>query len=154
MLLSGLLLAALAAIVALHVALLWDRVVHGRLTDPAVGLRWLGAAVLIGALVALRRLGIPLLWGRRALVFWLLVLLLHMGTVAPDEPGLLTDPVQILFVVPASVAPLGVLLVLLAAQRVRLGLGAQAVAPAGMPWGGPPLAGGHLLALPPRAPPA
>jgi hypothetical protein len=152
---SGLVLAAVAGLVALHAAVLWDRVIHGRLSEPEVGLRWLGAVVLIAALFALRRLRVPLLWGRRALVFWLLVLLLHAGAAAPEDPGPRAEPVRLLFVLPASVAPVGVLLVLLAAQLVRLvpdlRLRSQ---PRGVTAEGPVLRDCCSLALAPRAPPA
>lgn len=53
-----------------------------RLSDPAtlppdVLLRWLGAFAVVGALLWLRRLGLPLLHGRKALAVWTVALLLH-----------------------------------------------------------------------------
>src|SRR5512134_2738482 len=78
-LVSSLGLTAAALLAVLHAFILWDRVVHGRLSDPGVALRWLGGAALTVALLALRRRGVSLFRGRRALVFWLLVLLLHAG---------------------------------------------------------------------------
>ena len=152
---SGLALVAAATLVVLHMAVLWDRVTQGRLSDPAVGLRWLGAAILTVGLVALRQRGVPLLWGRRALVFWLLVLLLHAGAAAPDAPGQHTDPVRLLFVMPASVAPLGVLLLLIVAQLVPLVQGAASASLLRGVLGGPPSPrDGFLVGLAPRAPPA
>ena len=146
---------SVATLVPLHVALLWDRFSHGRLSDPEVALRWLGAAVLTVAVLALRRLGIPLLWGRRALVFWLLVLLLHAGAAAPEDPAAHATPVRLLFVVPASVAPLWVLLVLLVAPLVQRAGQAPVLLPMrGFADSAPALRGGFLLALSPRAPPA
>jgi hypothetical protein len=152
---SGLALVAIATLILLHVAVLWDRVVHGRLTDPEIGLRWLGAVVLTAGLLVLRRRGIPLLWGRRALVFWLLVLLLHAGAAAPDSPALHADSVRLLFVMPASVASVGTIVIVLVAQVVRRSPGRP---------GGPRLRervhrvpaprGGFLLPLAARAPPA
>lgn len=62
-----------------HLLLLWQRVASQSLLEPTVLARWLGSIVLLAALIYLRRAGVPLLWGRRALVFWLLVLVLHLG---------------------------------------------------------------------------
>lgn len=154
-LVSGLALASIATLVLLHVAVLWDRVAEGRLSDPVVALRWLAGAVLTLALLALRRRGVPLLWGRRALVFWLLVLLLHAGAAAPEGPGLRPDPVRLLFVVPASVAPIGLLLVLLVPVLVRRSMAGPAPARARRSRGAvAALREGVLLTLAPRAPPA
>jgi hypothetical protein len=66
-----------AALVAFHVWLLGDQIWRGALTDPALLLRWALAAGLIGAVVALRRRGISLVWGRRAVAVWSLAALLH-----------------------------------------------------------------------------
>jgi hypothetical protein len=110
---SGLGLVAVAGLVLLHVAILWARITQGRLGEPAIALRWAAAVVLLLALVALRRRGVSLLWGRRALVFWMLVLLLHAGTSLPAEAGPRVAPERLLFVVPAAVAPACLFLVLL-----------------------------------------
>jgi hypothetical protein len=110
---SGLGLVAVASLVLLHVSILWARITQGRLAEPVVALRWVAAAVLLVALLALRRRGVPLLWGRRALVFWLLVLVLHAGTGVPQESSPRLAPEQLLFVLPAAVAPACLLLVLL-----------------------------------------
>lgn len=153
---SCLAFAGIAVLVVLHAALLWDRVVQGRLSDPDVALRWLGGAALTLALLGLRRLGVPLLWGRQALVFWLLVLLLHVGVAVPEDPGLPATPMRLLFVLPASVAPVSLLLLLLVALIVR-----PALANPGMARPGRRAGDGiadrrevFLLALSPRAPPA
>jgi hypothetical protein len=110
---SSLGLTAVALLVVLHASILWDRVAQGRLSDPGVALRWLAAAALTVALLVLRRRGVSLFWGRRALVFWLLVLLLHAGASVPPDPGERLAPEQLLFVVPAAVAPAWLLLVFL-----------------------------------------
>ncbi len=147
-------LAVAATLVVLHVSILWDRVAQGRLAEPGVALRWLAAVVLIVALLALRRRGVSLLWGRRALVFWLLVLLLHAGAVAPQEAGSRLAPEHLLFVVPAAVGPAGLLLVLLLALVSRA-LTAPAVSLArGAVCAAPALRGGFLPALASRPPPA
>ena len=69
-----------------HAALFWNQIGEGRLLDPAVAARWSIAALLLLALAALRRAGVPLIWGRRALVVWVLVALLHW-TAAPAADG-------------------------------------------------------------------
>lgn len=96
-----------AFLVYFHALLLWQRVADQTLFEPLVGLRWLGSLALVLAWFTLQRRGIPLLWGRRAAVLWLLVLLLHVSLPAPatldpvalftpDEapaPGLIVLPV-------------------------------------------------------------
>jgi len=67
----------------LHLWLLGVRLAAGDFADPTVALRWAGASGLVAALVALRRRGVPLLWGRQALAFWVLVLLLHWNAAGP-----------------------------------------------------------------------
>jgi len=70
------------ALVALHAWLLWQRVAAGN-WSPAVAARWTVAALLCAGIVALRRAGVPLFWGKKALVLWLLVLVLHATSGAP-----------------------------------------------------------------------
>lgn len=74
---------ASAILVAYHLVLLWQRLTDLSLLQPAVAVRWI---VTVGLLIGLRRMqvaGLPLLWGRRALAFWLLVLLLHVSFLGP-----------------------------------------------------------------------
>lgn len=74
---------AAAILVAYHLVLLWQRLVDLSLLQPVVALRWI---VTVALLVGLRRMhaaGLPLIWGRRALAFWLLVLLLHVSFLGP-----------------------------------------------------------------------
>lgn len=64
---------------AFHAFLLVERFADASIAHPEVLAQWLGALLLgVGAL-ALRRQGSSLVSGRSALVFWLLVLLLHVG---------------------------------------------------------------------------
>lgn len=118
--------AGVAALVVFHAVLFWDRLAGGQLFDPAVALRWTSAVGLIAALIALRRHGVPLLAGRRALVVWLLVALLHWST----GPGRATGEAQagdasasILFVLPSTAATalvgIGLLLATLMARQAR-----------------------------------
>jgi len=67
----------------LHLWLLGIRLAAGDFADPAVALRWGAAAALVATLAALRRRGVPLLWGRQALALWVLVLLLHWNAAGP-----------------------------------------------------------------------
>jgi hypothetical protein len=153
-LVSSLGLTAVTLLVVLHASILWDRVEQGRLSDPGVALRWLGAAALTIALLALRRRGVSLLWGRRALVFWLLVLLLHAGAAVPQDPGTRLAPEHLLFVVPAAVGPAGLALVLVVTLVCRA-LAGPTVSPAtSVADGAAPLRGGFLPALASRPPPA
>jgi hypothetical protein len=76
-------LALAAMLVVFHVALFCTHLSQGRLLEPAVALRWVFGLMLLGALWALRRGGVPLLWGRRALVVWVLVAVLHAGAAVP-----------------------------------------------------------------------
>ncbi|HZA35459.1 MAG TPA: hypothetical protein VE505_11055, partial [Vicinamibacterales bacterium] len=65
------------ALVVFHLVLFWNQIGDGRLLDPAVAVRWGLSALLLAVLAGLRRAGVPVFWGRRALVMWVLVALLH-----------------------------------------------------------------------------
>jgi len=116
---------AFAALAVFHVSLLWTRLVDGQLLDPLVAARWLGAIALTAGLVALRRRGVSLVAGRRALVVWLLVVFLHWSAqpaaaVADDGRPSTSD---LIFVVPstavAALVGLSLLVATFAASRVR-----------------------------------
>jgi hypothetical protein len=152
---SALGLVAVVSLVILHVSILWARVTQGRLGEPVIALRWGAAFVLLLALPALRRRGVPLLWGRRALVFWLLVLVLHAGMGVPQDAAPRVAPEQLLFVLPAAVAPACLLFVLLATPLVSAVLAIPAVDLALRTAGGiPARRRGFRLALASRPPPA
>jgi hypothetical protein len=115
----------LAALAVFHVSLLWSRLVDGQLLDPTVAARWLAAATLTIALVALRRRGVSLVAGRRALVVWLLVVLLHWSatpTIAVADDGQ-PSPSDLIFVLPSTAAAglvgVGLLVATFAASRER-----------------------------------
>ena len=116
---------ALAALALFHVSLLWTRLVDGQLLDPLVAVRWLGAAALTGGLIALRRRGVSLVTGRRALVVWLLVVLLHWSATPAVAVAYDGQPStsELIFVVPSTAAAalvgLGLLVATFAASRVR-----------------------------------
>jgi hypothetical protein len=109
-----------AALVAFHAWLLWDRLIAGSLFEPEIALRWTAAAVLTALLVWLRRMGVPLTHGRKALSVWLLVVLLHLwGAGAPQPaleafgPGHGASDASALFVLPVVAGALAVSLALL-----------------------------------------
>ena len=137
---SALGLVVVASLVVLHVSILWARVAQGQLGEPAIASRWAAALVLLLALAVLRRRGVSILWGRRALVFWLLVLLLHAGVGVPQDATPRVSAEQLLFVVPAAIAPACALVLLLVTPL------------AGAAWTGPPLglAHGAAVAVPAR----
>lgn len=68
------------ALLWLHGYLLWERITDLTLFEPQVALRWGIAALMIATLIRLQYLGVPLFRGRRALIFWLVILLLHAGS--------------------------------------------------------------------------
>ncbi len=87
LLVRALLRLAAAGLVVFHGFLLWDRIASLTLLDPVIALRWGAAAALVLGLVRLQRAGVPLLSGRKALVVWSLVALLH-ATMVPGIGGL------------------------------------------------------------------
>lgn len=157
-LLSAVVVGCLLAVTGHHLWLLWSRLTSGQLLDPDIGLRWAAGLPLILALAALRRCGVPLLWGRKALAYWLVVLLFHGVATGPvPEPGVdyAQADAQALFVWPVSVAPL----VLAVAALWGLASGRRLVlarASRGQRRQVPPASvlSGPLFQLAPRAPPA
>lgn len=153
--------ALVALVVLYHAFLLWQRVADLTLLEPAVAARWLATLLLLLALYRLHQRGVPLIWGRKALVFWLLVLLLHVSFYGPLAEGVEASiDIQragLMLALPAtfiSVALATVCLVLL------LGfLGARAIRPAPIfspldpPSGSSPQVG-WTLQLASRPPPA
>ncbi len=83
-----------------HLWLLGSQAWNGQLSEPDVVLRWAAALALAGGLVALKRRG-ETLWGRKAVVIWVLAALLHGPAVANDLDGFATPSL------PEAVATLG-----------------------------------------------
>ena len=79
--------ALVGLVVLYHALLLWQRVTDLTLLEPAVAARWLATLLLLLVLFRLHHRGVPLIWGRKALVFWLLVLLLHVSFYGPLAEG-------------------------------------------------------------------
>jgi hypothetical protein len=72
-------------LVLLHALLLWNRLTSLTLLEPMVLARYGAAVALLWGLARMRRSGISLWRGRRAMVFWLLVLMLHASAIVPAE---------------------------------------------------------------------
>jgi hypothetical protein len=125
--LSASLAVAALALVVFHLVLFWDQIGDGRLLDPAVAVRWGMSALLVVAFAALRRAGVPVLWGRRALVVWVLVALLHWAAVPGGDIDGITQggaqAAQVLFDVPIA----GAAALLLAASAMLLFFHARAM---------------------------
>lgn len=154
---------AAVILVAYHLVLLWHRLTDLSLLQPAVAVRWI---VTVGLLIGLRRMqvaGLPLLWGRRALAFWLLVLLLHVSFLGPlsteaSASGDWSTGVGLALVLPAA-APL----VLLSTFLLACWLAARATVATSRPLqllafsiasAEHPSRGGWLPSLSSRPPPA
>ena len=83
---------AVAVLAVFHGWLLAQRVAEPASLEPVVAIRWLGAAALLGGLLALRRLRVPLTGPRRAVALWACVLLLHEPGAASVEGTELPPP--------------------------------------------------------------
>jgi hypothetical protein len=97
--------AAAGGLVSFHLWLLLRRLADSTIAEPEVLLRWAGAAALGAGALAMRRRGLTLLSGRSGLVFWLLVLLLHVGASPLPEDGARAQ--EILSVLPLGLAAAG-----------------------------------------------
>jgi hypothetical protein len=73
-----------AALALQHLVLLARRIADASIGEPAVLVRWLGAAATVAAALAIRRRGGRLFEGRTGLAFALVVLLLHVGSLPVD----------------------------------------------------------------------
>jgi len=152
---------ATGALAVFHGWLLWRRLTERAFGEPAVMLRWLAGLALLKALLAGRRLGVSLTRGRKAVTFWLLVLVLHSSaglvgarsSASPDaagEPGLV-------FVLPATVSVAGIALGLVAPLWFRKSARSiDGLAPTGFlpaATAGPAPLPGQLFVLTARPPP-
>jgi hypothetical protein len=98
-LVTTLLYLAAALLTALHLELLIERIASRQLLDPLVVLKWLAASALIAGLVLLRRRGQSPWRGRTALVFWLIVVLLHAGAAPMSTPPQVRDVELVAFAI-------------------------------------------------------
>ncbi len=92
--LARLLAAGLVVGLALfHSQLLWHRIASFTLFEPLIAVRWGIAALLLAGFACLQRAGVSVIWGHKALILWLLVLLCHSGAVGLAEGHqLLAEP--------------------------------------------------------------
>ena len=148
---------AVTLLVAFHGWLLWTHVFGGRALDLQTAARWAVAILVLLGFRALHRCGMPLFWGRRAVVLWLLVVVIHCSAVWAGEAASLdvgipeTISVLAQLAAPAA-AVLGMFFLGLAAARFACGL-------AGIDWHEAPVsfaglpASGLILRFSPRPPP-
>lgn len=109
---------AVMALAALHGELLLRRLADNSIAEPLVLLRWLGGlGLLIAARIWRRTTGRSVLTGRSALVFALLVALLHAGLPAAPQPA------NTSVALPGEILALGLVGVLLAAALLAGALG-------------------------------
>jgi hypothetical protein len=111
-LLSG----AALALGVFHVWLFARQAAAGSLT-PETLLKWLAAAGLLAALVALRRQGVPLFRGRKAVAIWVLAALLHAPAIgerleALGTPAIPEAAITLSKLLSSAAALAGVLLLL------------------------------------------
>jgi len=66
-----------------HVWILWERIRDSSVFQSGVVFHWALGGLLFVLGIILKRKGFRLLWGPRAAVFWLLVILLHFAGTAP-----------------------------------------------------------------------
>jgi len=146
--------AAVTSLIAFHGWLVWRSVIQERFLDPGVAARWLVAAVVLLGFAALRRQGLPLFRGRRALVLWLLVVLLHAHAALSADaiPLAVPEAVRALSHLAVDVALIGVVLMAVLARRRAAHARRPAVGRVPVWFGGLP-AGRFAQPSSPRPPP-
>lgn len=150
---------SVAVLVVFHAWLFWTQATDGKLFDADVALRWGLAGVLGVAFWSLHRLGLPLFRGRRAVVLWLLVILIHCHAVWTGDAGQVipvTMPQAAVEFLPAGlqlVSALSAVLLLawLAARAGAASLRPWRAAPVARPYGLPSAVA--TLRFSPRPPP-
>ncbi|MEZ5332273.1 MAG: hypothetical protein R2991_09540 [Thermoanaerobaculia bacterium] len=145
--------AATLGLLGFHARLLIERLANGSLARPAVAAQWVAAGTLVAWVWWARRRGISLISGRRALAFWVLVLLLHAVPAMPGGAAMLQpDGSPLLLVAPfgLALAAAAALLALLVSAHWRPTLTRARRRPH-LPVR--PATAGYGCALVPRAPP-
>jgi hypothetical protein len=158
---DGLVNAAILVLSVFHAWLLASHIHQGRMTDPAVAVRWVAGALILAGFLFLRRVGAPLLWSRRAVVLWLFVVLLHWHAIASPSalvPYTFAMPETITVAAgPVALGPVFAVLgfAILAARMKRraFDLRALRVCPSGPSFAGVPV-GGFAPQISSRPPPA
>lgn len=152
---SALVLGALLG--AFHVWLLGHQAWTGQLSDPGTIGRWVLAAALAGGLAALRRRGLPIVFGRQAVAMWLLAALLHGPALVNDYDGFATpampEAVATVAQAAAAIAALGLALLALAGFFTAFRSPLQGLALATVPVAAPTSAAGRSVSFLPRPPP-
>ena len=100
--------ASVAALTIFHAAVLYRRIEDASIQRPVVLGRWLFAAVLLIAALAVRRIPLRRNGRRAVIVFWLLVALLHLAIPAGErivDVMLAAVPAAIVIAVPARGIP-------------------------------------------------
>jgi hypothetical protein len=151
--------AAVGILLLFHAWLLWAHATSGKLFEADVALRWAIAGFLALGFWSLRRFGLPLFRGRRAVVLWLLVVLLHGHAIWTGDAGQVlpvTVPQAAVDLVPAGLqlaATLSAVLLVawLTARAAATGLRSCQAAPRPRPFGLPVAVA--TLRFAPRPPP-
>ena len=148
---------AVTALLAFHAWLLWAHLFGGRAIDLQTAARWAVAVLVLGGFRTLHRRGMPLFWGRRAVVLWLLVVVLHCQAVWNG------DAVGVQLGIPETIGALAQMIAPVAAVlgMLFLGLAAARLArrPADAGWRDAPAsfaglpASCRILCFSPRPPP-
>jgi len=112
------------ALIVFHVWILWERFLDLSLFQTGVALHWILAAAIFGLGAWLRWQGVNLLRGRQAVVFWMLVLLLHFAGTTPLPESVASGldfarEASFHWLIPASAAGLLVYAAIRGAGRVR-----------------------------------
>jgi hypothetical protein len=146
-----------AVLVAFHAWLLWTHLIGGRALEPQTAVRWIVAAAVLIGFRALQRHGLSLFWGKRAVVLWLLVVVIHCHAAWSGEPVTaqlgVPETITVLAQLAAPVATvLGLLLfgmfgALLAGRTASTLWYAEPALAAGLP------ASGYAYLFSPRPPP-
>ena len=117
MMFRRLLTGAAGALGLFHVWLFVRQASAGELSSPETIAKWLAAAVLAVAIAALRRKGVSLVRGRKAVAVWTLAALLHAPAagerLATFDTPVIPEAVATLAQVAAAIAPLAGALLLL-----------------------------------------
>jgi hypothetical protein len=148
---------ALTILVAFHASLVWTHLVGGKALEPQTAARWIVAVVVLVGFRALQRHGLSLFWGKRAVVLWLLVVVIHCHAVWSGEPVTVAlgvpETVTLLTQLTAPAAAvlglffLGLLAALIALWTAAANVGEGPARVAGLP------ASCYLFRFSPRPPP-
>ncbi|MEI6667156.1 MAG: hypothetical protein WCP29_03295 [Acidobacteriota bacterium] len=148
---------AVAMLGAFHGWLLWTHLVGGKALEPRTAVRWVVAALVLVGFRALQRHGLSLFWGKRAIVLWLLVVVLHCHAVWNGEPVTVQlgvpESISLLAQLTAPAASiLGLLCFALIGALLAHRVGQPCYVPATVRIAGLP-ASGYVFRFAPRPPP-